>query len=302
MEFWGVEVKSGSPLRVECGGEFIIHLSQASLGELKKEKGNEPVFLYVTIGDKKLVLGTLSAQKFPQLSFDLVFEKDFELSHNCKHGSVYFFGYKAPDSMTGGIGSESDDESEENLPIANDSVGRKSEQNKPTTNAAANQTVRTVKPNNESEEDADASDDEEDDSLSDDDSGDQGKTTNVMDDVSDEDDDDDESDEDDESEDEDERKPDKVEAGKKRLADSTTKTPVHDKKVKLVTPQKTDTKKVGVHVATPHPSKQVLKTPANSDQNKGQISKTFACKSCNRSFGSENALQSHTKAKHSAAQ
>jgi hypothetical protein len=46
-------------------------------------------------GDQKLVLGTLSQEKFPQLSFDLVFEKEFELSHNSKSGSVYFVGYKA---------------------------------------------------------------------------------------------------------------------------------------------------------------------------------------------------------------
>lgn len=80
------------------------------------------------------------------------------------------------------------------------------------------------------------------------------------------------------------------------------------------------------HVATPHPSKQTVKTPANNDQKKDQTQKSFACVSCNRlvslqkllklfstalepyvnylcrSFGSENALQSHTKAKHSAAQ
>ena len=51
--------------------------------------------LYVTFGSQKLVLGTLSKDNVPQLSFDLVLEKEFELSHNWKNGSVYFLGYKA---------------------------------------------------------------------------------------------------------------------------------------------------------------------------------------------------------------
>jgi hypothetical protein len=67
---------------------------QASLGE-SKNKGNESVPLYLKFGDQKLVLGTLSQEKFPQLSFDLVFEKEFELSHSWKQGSVFFCGYRA---------------------------------------------------------------------------------------------------------------------------------------------------------------------------------------------------------------
>ena len=68
---------------------------QATLGELKKDKANESVTIFVKIGDQKLVLGILSAEKFPQLSFDLVFEKEFELSHNGKSGSIYCLGYQA---------------------------------------------------------------------------------------------------------------------------------------------------------------------------------------------------------------
>jgi nucleophosmin 1 len=48
----------------------------------------------VNFDDQKLVLGTLSHEKIPQIPFDLVFEKDFELSHNLKNGSVFFSGYK----------------------------------------------------------------------------------------------------------------------------------------------------------------------------------------------------------------
>lgn len=68
---------------------------QACLGEVNKEKGSEPVSLYVKFGDQKLVIGTLSSEKFPQISYDLIFEKEFELSHSWKNGSVFFNGYKA---------------------------------------------------------------------------------------------------------------------------------------------------------------------------------------------------------------
>lgn len=70
-------------------------LLQACVGEQKKEKGSETVCLFVTVAGKKLVLGTLFTDKLPQQQFDLVFDRDFELSHNWKNGSVYFYGYKA---------------------------------------------------------------------------------------------------------------------------------------------------------------------------------------------------------------
>ncbi|MCE3050822.1 hypothetical protein HAX54_048248 [Datura stramonium] len=57
------EVKSGQPLSVQPGDDMILHLSQ------------------------KLVLGTLSSDKLPQQQFDLVFDRDFELSHNWKNES-----------------------------------------------------------------------------------------------------------------------------------------------------------------------------------------------------------------------
>ncbi|KAI8525876.1 hypothetical protein RHMOL_Rhmol13G0265000 [Rhododendron molle] len=92
--FNGVEVKSGEPCPVEAGQGRILHLSQVCLGEVKKDKGNDCVYLYVTDNGKKLVLGTLSSEKFPQLQFDLVFDDKFELSHGWKNGSVYFHGYR----------------------------------------------------------------------------------------------------------------------------------------------------------------------------------------------------------------
>lgn len=67
---------------------------QASLGETKKDRGSESVPIYVKFNDQKLVLGTLSTDKVPQISYDLVFEKEFELSNSSKNASVYFLGYK----------------------------------------------------------------------------------------------------------------------------------------------------------------------------------------------------------------
>lgn len=73
---------------------FYLSL-QACLGEVKKDKGSESVSLYLNIEGKKLVLGTLNSEKLPQQLFDLVFDRNFELSHSWKNGSVYFYGYKA---------------------------------------------------------------------------------------------------------------------------------------------------------------------------------------------------------------
>lgn len=47
------------------------------------------------VGEQKFVLGTLSREKIPQISLELVLEKEFELSHNSKNASVHFCGYKA---------------------------------------------------------------------------------------------------------------------------------------------------------------------------------------------------------------
>ncbi|KAF8395337.1 hypothetical protein HHK36_019282 [Tetracentron sinense] len=276
MEFWGVEIKSGEPLKVIPGDDKILHLSQASLGEVKKEKANESVALFVNVGGQKLVLGTLSREKFPQISFDLVFEKEFELSHNWKNGSVYFCGY------TSVISDEypsrySDSEFGVDLPhntIENGKSEPKVVQAKPATDKA-----NAAKPNSSAAKP---------------------KVKIDMLDIGDESDDED----DDGSSEEDEETPKKAKAGKKRPIESATKTPAPEKKAKLVTPQKTDGKKGSGHTATPHPAKQSGKTPASSDKSKPQTPKSDSqviCKSCSKTFNSENALQSHSKAKHSAA-
>lgn len=65
---------------------------QAALGETKK--GSENVVVSVKAGDKKVVIGTLSAEKHPQIMYDLIFEKEFELSHSSKTASVFLCGYR----------------------------------------------------------------------------------------------------------------------------------------------------------------------------------------------------------------
>ncbi|ONM35355.1 Histone deacetylase HDT1 [Zea mays] len=82
MEVGGQEVKPGATVSCKVGDGLVIHLSQAALGESKK--ASENAILSVNIDDKKLVLGTLSVEKHPQISCDLVFDKDFELPHNSK--------------------------------------------------------------------------------------------------------------------------------------------------------------------------------------------------------------------------
>ncbi|KAK8939577.1 Histone deacetylase HDT1 [Platanthera guangdongensis] len=95
MEFWGVEVKPKQSVKCVAGDEKILHLSQASLGEIRKDKGSENVPVFVKVNDQKLVLGTLSAENCAQIQYDLVFEKEFELSHGSKDTSVFFVGYKS---------------------------------------------------------------------------------------------------------------------------------------------------------------------------------------------------------------
>lgn len=62
---------------------------------MKKDKGNDSVPIFVEVNGQKLVLGVLSPDNCTHIPFDLVFEKEFVLSHNWKNGSVYFCGYKS---------------------------------------------------------------------------------------------------------------------------------------------------------------------------------------------------------------
>ncbi|XP_008803803.2 histone deacetylase HDT2-like isoform X2 [Phoenix dactylifera] len=301
MEFWGVEVKPGETVKCDPGQDKYLHLSQASLGELKKDKGNENVPIFVKLNDKKLVLGTLSAEKSAQISYDLVFEKEFELSHSSKNTSVFFCGYKTVVADDDEIDDfqDSDSDSEEDVQLGEKVNGKtevKDEQAKPTTGkagiakadpSAAKPKVRIEEHNKADKQkdqkvDEDDEDDEEDESEDEDESEEGSDDDEHM--AEAEDDSDDES-----SDEEDEATPQKTESGKKRLAGSASKTPAPEKKAKLVSPfgsQKTggDAKKGG-HIATPHPAKHAGKTPAKRDKAKQQSPKSagsVSCKSCNR--------------------
>ncbi|XVF69092.1 hypothetical protein PTKIN_Ptkin11bG0052700 [Pterospermum kingtungense] len=286
MEFWGIEVKAGQPFKTNPGDNYVIHLSQATLGESKNKAESVP--LYVNVNGQKLGLGNLSHQNFPQLSFDLVFDQEFELSHNWKNGSVYFLGYKTfvPEDGYPFPYMSSDEEiseGEEELPVAAAENGKaKADAKTAKANAgkpdAVKQAVKIAEPSNSKKTEDDSDSEDESDSDDEDDSEDEDESDAMSMGES--------------SDDEDGETPKKVESSKKRPAEAAT--PVSAKKAKsAVTPQKTDGKKGG-HTATPHPSKQAGKASGKSPKSGGQ----FSCGSCNKSFGSEGGLESHKKAKH----
>lgn len=301
MEFFGAEIRSGQTLAVTAQQERILHLSLVNLGEVtgdaKKDKGNESVRLYLKLGDQKLVLATLSHDKLPQISTDLVFEKDFELSHNWKNGSVYVLGYYASQPSPE-YGSES--ESEDDLALVEDKPKANAENTNKSKPAAKR--VQIVEPIKDEEANGDDEDDSSDESDDDGSSDDEAKGLLLKNESAEDSDSDEDDSDDDETSDEDEETPAEAEPSKKRSA-AEPSTPVPDKKAKVGTPAKTEDKKAGGHVATPHPAKQAGKTAGNS----GQANQTpkpvgsHACTSCGRKFGSDHALQAHSKAKHSAA-
>ncbi|XP_019458892.1 PREDICTED: histone deacetylase HDT1-like [Lupinus angustifolius] len=292
MEFWGTEVKVGEVVKVDPEEiEAYVHLSQAALGESKKDKANEPVVLHLKVGEQKIVLGTLSRDKIPQTTLEVVLDKEFELSHSSKSSSVFFCGYKAliPDEEDS---DEDDFDSDEDIPLPVKENGKsviKAEDAKVSEPKKANakggapaKQVKIADPKKEDDEEDDDSDDDDDFGSSDDE----------VDDV------DSDSDDEGDSEDDEETPTKKVVPGKKRANDSASKTPVSNKKAKNATPEKTDGKKGG-HTDTPHPAKKAGKTPKSDG--KAQTPKSagqFSCGSCQKAFNSEGGLQQHNKAKH----
>jgi hypothetical protein len=304
MEFWGLEVKPGTTVKCDPSDGYILHLSQAALGESKK---SDNALMYVKVDDQKLAIGTLSPDKYPQIQFDLVFDKEFELSHTSKAASVFFSGYKVEqpgvgDDMDFDSEEDEDEEEELNIPVIKENgkaQGKEEQKSKAgpvasKSSAAVKDVEKKSKDEDESDED-ETDDDSDDEDLSpeegdDDDSSDEGDSS--------EDDEDSEDDEEEET-----PTPKKPEVGKKRAAENALKTPVSDKKAKVATPsgKKTGGNKGAAHVATPHPAKAVSKTPANNDKSKEKSPKSggsVTCKSCSKTFNSDMALQSHSKAKH----
>jgi len=304
MEFWGLEVKPGQTVKCEPEDDHFLHLSQGALGESKKD---DKATMYVKVGNKKLSIGTLSTDRFPQIQFDLVFEKEFELSHTSKTASVFFSGYKVFQPAEGdemdfdSEGSEDEEEEEIIIPATKENgkaEGKDKEQKRQVKiDAAASKPKAVAKDVGKNKKDDDESEDDDSDDFDSDDS-DEGLTPIEGDDA-DLSEDDTSEDEDESDDDEEEETPKKPETGKKRAAESALKTPASDKKAKATTPsgQKTGDKKG--HVATPHPAKKASKTPATNEKSP-KSGGSVACKSCSKTFNSEMALQSHSKAKHEA--
>ncbi|KAK8672167.1 hypothetical protein V6N13_110540 [Hibiscus sabdariffa] len=273
-----------------------IHITgyHVALGEVtgdnKKEKGNETIYIYLKFKNDNFVIGTLSQEKFPQLPLDLVLNDTFELSHTWKNGSIHITGYHVDTSQGGDV------ESEEELPQPTINLTKP---HATASDPAASQHVKIVEP---IKDEGSSDDEDEDDTSEDEDSSEDQEPAMPIngEKESKNDTDSDEDDSEEESSDEDQETPEKAGPSKKRSAESARKTPAPEKKAKLVTPQRTDSKKVGGHTATPHPSKQAKKASAaaKAKQTPKSGGSSFPCKSCGRSFGSENALQSHSKAKH----
>ncbi|XP_063935942.1 histone deacetylase HDT1 isoform X2 [Daucus carota subsp. sativus] len=351
MEFWAAEVKAGESFKVKIDENKALHLSQACIGDVEKDIPVS-ICLYVKVDEKKLALGTLNSKKLFQQSFDLVFDKTFEISHNWKNGSIFFLGYTADNEKSDRASDvdDSDAESDEDIPViaandkqkdkekakiveprkaaSSDTTDDSSEDDETSSeddpkvsvkkdSAAGKQKANIVEPTKDvSSDDTDDSSDDDETSSEDDtkvsaekvsaagkqkakivdpkNDADSGDDDAMSEDYSEE---ADESDEDSDS-DEDEETPVQVKSSKKRAL-TPAKKALPEKKAKLITPPKTDGKKSSVHVATPYPSKQTGKTPANKlNQQTPKTDGSHTCNSCKRTFKSEVALESHNKAKH----
>ncbi|KAL6844585.1 hypothetical protein ACP4OV_025244 [Aristida adscensionis] len=307
MEFWegSLEVKPGSTVRCQPGDDHVLHLSQAALGESKK--GSDSAMMYVKVDDQKLAIGTLSTDKYPQIQFDLVFDKEFEVSHTSKELVIFAsLTFLLPWS-TMDFDSEEDEDEEEELNIAaakenGKAEGKKEQKVQVKAGAAVSKSDVAAMNMDKNKKDVDESEEDETDDSADDDD-DEGFSSEEGDEDGSSEEDDSSEDDEDESDDDEEETPKKPEMGKKRVAENALKTPASDKKAKVATPsdQKTGGKKGG-HVATPHPAKQAAKTPANNDKSKSPKSVgSVACKSCTKTFNSQMALEAHSKVKHPGA-
>ncbi|XP_047060718.1 histone deacetylase HDT2-like isoform X2 [Lolium rigidum] len=293
--FWGVEVKPGQTVSCDPEKGCILRVSQVALGETKK--GTHNIVVSAEIDDQKVILGTLSAENRPQFPCDLIFHKEFELSHSSKTASVFVCGYRAvmPDQPEYGSSKDEGEVKTVNNqvtePIADNLDSDEDDSDSSSLDDLTSSGDDLTEDESDSEDDSSEEDDtstEEDDSSSEeiDTSSEEIATSS----------------EEDSSDEEGKNTPVKPEDGKKRVAEFALKTLASDKKAKIATPsgQTTTGDKEVPHVATPHPSKQASKTSGNS-KSKAKSPKsvgTHACKSCSKKFGSDSALQSHEKAKH----
>ncbi|CAH9070909.1 unnamed protein product [Cuscuta europaea] len=241
MAFWGVEVKPGQSLKVDA--DEVIHISQASLGEVKDDSGAKNVLLRMKVGKENFVIGSLSAGERPQIMCDLYLNKEFELSHDLKSGSVYFLGYSEPPQFGEETDSDDTSESEEDLPInalekdkpeVKAANGLKQEEKKKAATRQVLSKKPALKPSKPAVEDHDP---DEDDDSDDDDFGSEDSDESME--------DGDSSDEaESEEDDSDEETPVPMEQTKKRKPESVVATKAPQKNAKQTPPQKTVAKKV----------------------------------------------------------
>nr|GMD16015.1 histone deacetylase HDT1-like [Ipomoea batatas] len=255
-------------MKVSPEHDRIIHISQASLGEVKDEKAANKVPIRLKIGGKNFVIGTLSAGDRPQIMFDLVFEKEFELSHDWKNGSVYFIGYQTMDPCLypSIFTEEFDFESDEELPIESPENGKlepKVNAAKPAKKPSATEALPSKKVESKPAADPKKVEPESDDDDDSDDEDEDGED-------SDESMEDGESEEDDSEEDEsDEETPVKGKPQmKKRPAQPLPETRAPAKKAKQATPDKSGGKKVSPGAKQPQKSPQSFNNSNKKPQKK----------------------------------
>jgi len=134
-----VEVPAGNPTTCSPGYGMYLHVSQAALGDSKGKPGKaqERVVVKVSVEPhNEIVLGTLVEGKCDQMHLDLVFDRDFTISHTGKTSSVYICGYRteAPEEEDDDDEFDDEDEDEEEkdapvptaVPIVNGSAEAKS--------------------------------------------------------------------------------------------------------------------------------------------------------------------------------
>ncbi|KAH7285518.1 hypothetical protein KP509_33G031600 [Ceratopteris richardii] len=327
MEFWGVEVASGKPITCKPGPASYVHISQAAIGDSKNAKGNDRVILKVKVGTNEVVVGTLSQGKCDQTALDLIFEKDFVLSHTGS-GSVYFCGYKTDAVRDEDMSSDEEDEfdvsdegeeDDEKLQTK-ENVMKVSKSPAPASKPAPKPAATTAKTDvpvvdarskakpviaekkKEMKEDEDNSDEEDDEEDEDEEEeeGESDEDEDMMASGSDEDLDSEEEDESDESSDEEQP----MTAGKKRPG-SAVAAPSAGKKNKIDTPGKVEGKSTAPAV-TPKQQQSgkkdnlAKKTPGKEASTPTPAKKLgqYTCDSCKKNFNTENALSQHAAAKH----
>ncbi|XP_024315870.1 histone deacetylase HDT2 isoform X2 [Brachypodium distachyon] len=309
LRFWGVVVKPGETVKCDPG-ESHYHISQIAL---EADNMKENVEVFVNVGGKRIMLGTLSVDKHPQVVTDQVFDKEFELVHSSMTSNICFTGYqfkivKSSNSSSKEASDVSGDDSDEEVPLAipldSNTDDYKNNQathgvNKLTASRPADAPCSISKAAVQETDSLEGPEGDHKDKTAAQDPSDDNDSKGSDQDM------------------------DHTPKGNKRPVETPLKTP-SAKKTNIASP--TVGKKTGscvgkksahvhvatpypakqahkisehVHVATPHPAKHARKTPENSDKSKQSAS--YFCNSCNRTFNSSMGLEDHSRMKHGAA-